>query len=137
APLQSMLETYIFPYVQKFFPGITAESFEASGNYLKYSTIALTDIHLYSNREIELSANNSIQNVYILSFIGLFLILLASVNFMNLSTAHSLKRAKEVGIRKTLGSNKVELVRQFLIEAGLISFISLVLGIGIAIIALP
>ncbi|PXX31772.1 ABC transporter permease [Arenibacter sp. ARW7G5Y1] len=137
APLQSMLETYILPYVQKFFPGITAESFEASGNYLKYSTIPLTDIHLYSNREIELSANSSIQNVYILSFIGLFLILLASVNFMNLSTAHSLKRAKEVGIRKTLGSNKLDLVRQFLIEAGLISFISLLLAIGIAIVALP
>ncbi len=137
APLQSMLETYIFPYVQNFYPGITAESFEASGNYLKYSTIALTDIHLYSNREIELSANSSIQNVYILSFIGFFLIFLASVNFMNLSTAHSLKRAKEVGIRKTLGSNKAELVRQFLIEAGLISFISLIVAIGIAMVALP
>ena len=137
APLQSMLETYIFPYVQNFYPGITAESFEASGNYLKYSTIALTDIHLYSNREIELSANSSIQNVYILSFIGLFLILLASVNFMNLSTAHSLKRAKEVGIRKTLGSNRAELVRQFLIEAGLISFISLILAICIAMVVLP
>ncbi|CAN0542661.1 unnamed protein product, partial [Scytosiphon promiscuus] len=48
APLQSMLETYIFPYVQNFYPGITAESFEASAKYLKYSTIALTDSHLYS-----------------------------------------------------------------------------------------
>ena len=137
APLHSMLETYIFPYVQKFYPGITAESFAASGNYLRYSTIALTDIHLHSNRGTELSANSSIQNVYILSFIGLFLILLASINFMNLSTAHSLKRAKEVGIRKTLGSNKSELIRQFLIESGVISFISLLLALTIAMIALP
>lgn len=137
APLQSMLETYILPYVQQFYPGMTAESFAASGNYLRYSTIALTDIHLYSNRHTELSANSSIQNVYILSFIGLFLILLASINFMNLSTAHSLKRAKEVGIRKTLGSNKSELIRQFLIESGLISFISLIVAVGIALIALP
>ncbi|WP_339708036.1 ABC transporter permease [uncultured Kriegella sp.] len=137
APLQSMLEAYILPYVQQFYPGMTAESFAASGNYLKYSTIALTDIHLHSNRSSELSANSSIQNVYILSFIGLFLILLASINFMNLSTAHSLKRAKEVGIRKTLGSNKSELIRQFLIESGLISFISLLLALTIALIALP
>ncbi len=135
--LQSMLEKYIFPYVQAFYPGITPESFAASGNYYRFSTIPLTDIHLYSNRDTELSANSSIQNVYILSFIGLFLILLASINFMNLSTAHSLKRAKEVGIRKTLGSNKSDLVRQFLTESGLISFISLLLAIVVATLVLP
>ncbi|AKP53459.1 ABC transporter permease [Cyclobacterium amurskyense] len=137
APLHSMLEKYIFPYVQQFYPGITAESFAASGNYLRYSTIPLTDIHLHSNRHHELSANSSIQNVYILSFIGLFLIVLASVNFMNLSTAYSLKRAKEVGIRKTLGSDRSQLVWQFLTEAGLISFISLLMAVGIAVLALP
>jgi len=84
-----------------------------------------------------MSANGSIQNVYILSFIALFLIILAAVNFMNLSTAHSLKRAKEVGIRKTLGSNKIELIIQFLTESGLISFISLVFAVLIAILAMP
>jgi len=97
----------------------------------------LTNIHLYSNRQSEMSANSSIQNVYILSFIALFLIVLASVNFMNLSTAHSLKRAKEVGIRKTLGSNKLHLVRQFLTESGIISFISLVLALFLALVTLP
>jgi putative ABC transport system permease protein len=137
APLHSIMEKYIFPYVQQFYPGITEESFAASGNYLRYSTIPLTDIHLHSNRHHELSANSSIQNVYILSFIGLFLIVLASVNFMNLSTAYSLKRAKEVGIRKTLGSNRSQLIGQFLTEAVLISFISLLLAIGIATLALP
>src|SRR5690606_5152465 len=70
-------------------------------------------------------------------FIGLFLLVLASVNFMNLSTAHSLKRAKEVGVRKTLGSTKMELIRQFLTESGLISFISLVLALIIVTIAMP
>lgn len=137
APLHSIMEKYIFPYVQQFYPGITEESFAASGNYLRYSTIPLTDIHLHSNRHHELSANSSIQNVYILSFIGLFLIVLASVNFMNLSTAYSLKRAKEVGIRKTLGSNRFQLIGQFLTEAVLISFISLLLAIGMATLALP
>ena len=136
-PLQSLLGTYLMPWAQKYFPGMTEESFIASGNYIRYNTIALTDIHLYSNRENEMSANSSIQNVYILSFIGLFLILLACVNFMNLSTAHSLKRAKEVGIRKTLGSNKSELIGQFLTESALISFISLLFALVIGIVVLP
>lgn len=136
-PLQSMLERYMLPWAQEFFPGMTAESFAASGNYWRHQAMPLTDIHLYSERQSELSANSSIQNVYILSFIALFLIILATVNFMNLSTAHSLKRAKEVGIRKTLGSNKSELIRQFLTESGLIAFISLLLALVMAIVALP
>jgi putative ABC transport system permease protein len=136
-PLQAMVGEYLIPWVQKFYPGITEKAFRASGNYVNYYTIPLADIHLYSDARIELSANGSIQNIYILSFIGMFLILLASVNFMNLSTAHSLKRAKEVGIRKTLGSNKSSLIRQFLTESGLISFMSLLAAIVIAIIALP
>mgnify|MGYP001821928532 FL=1 len=135
--LQGMLEQYMLPWAQQFFPGMTKETFEASGNYLRYHTMALTSIHLHSNRQSEMSANSSIQNVYILSFIGLFLIVLASVNFMNLSTAHSLKRAKEVGVRKTLGSNKRDLIQQFLTESGLITFISLLLALIITLIALP
>ncbi|MFT5890993.1 MAG: putative ABC transport system permease protein [Dokdonia sp.] len=135
--LQGMFDKYMMPWAQTVFPGITKESFKASGNYVRYHTMPLTDIHLYSKRQPEMSPNSSIQNVYILSFIGLFLIFLACVNFMNLSTAHSLKRAKEVGIRKTLGSNKTELISQFLTESGLISFFSMVLAIIITLIALP
>ncbi|MEO0571938.1 MAG: ABC transporter permease [Bacteroidota bacterium] len=137
APLASILEKYLLPWAQEVFPGLTMESFAASGNYYRYHTMALTDIHLYSNRQSEMSPNSSIQNVYILSFVALFLIVLAIVNFMNLSTAHSLKRAKEVGIRKTLGSKKLDLVRQFLTESGLIAFISLLLAFFIALMVLP
>lgn len=137
APLESILEKYLLPWAQQVFPSLTMESFAASGNFYRYHTMPLTDIHLYSDRQSEMSANSSIQNVYILSFIALFLIVLASVNFMNLSTAHSLKRAKEVGIRKTLGSKKLDLVRQFLIESGLISFISLLLALLLTLAALP
>ena len=135
--LKSLLGRYLIPWVQDFFPGMTEESFIASGNYLRYSTMPLTDIHLHSNVRTELSATGSIQNIYILSFIAIFLVLLASVNFMNLSTAYSLKRAKEVGVRKTLGSNKTDLVRQFLTESGLICFLSLLLAVGVAALALP
>ena len=137
ASLQSMVGRYVIPFIQRFFPGITEEEFIASGNYLNFTSIPLTDIHLHSNRAPEMSPNGNIQNIYIFSFIALFLIILASVNFMNLSTARSLKRAKEVGIRKTLGSSKADLVRQFLTESGLISFLSLLVAIAIAYFAMP
>lgn len=136
-PLNTLFDNYLLPWAQNYFPGITKESFLASGNYVNYHTMPLTDIHLHSNRQSEMSANSTMQNVYILSFISLFLIVLACVNFMNLSTAYSLKRAKEVGIRRTLGSNKIDLVRQFLIESGLISFISLLVALVIASAVLP
>lgn len=136
-PLQAILKNYILPFVQQMIPGLTEENFLASGNYYNFGTINLKDIHLHSHRFPELSPNGSIQDVYILSFIALFLILLASVNFMNLSTAQSLKRAKEVGIRKTLGSSKIELISQFLAESGLITFVSLVIAVTIAAILLP
>jgi putative ABC transport system permease protein len=132
-----MLETYLLPWAQKVFPGMTAESFAASGDYINYQIFPLTDIYLHSDRTTEMSETGSIQNVYILSFIGVFLIFLACVNFMNLSTAHSLKRSKEVGIRKTLGSNKRELVWQFLTESGLVAGISIVVALVGAFIALP
>ena len=135
--LESLFGNYIIPYAQTFMPGITEEQFLASGNFFNFSTTNIKDIHLHSNRDSEMSPNGSLQNVYILSFIALFLIILAAVNFMNLSTAHSLKRAKEVGIRKTLGSKKIELIIQFLTESGLISFISLLFAVVIAIIAMP
>ena len=136
--LQSLFITYVIPYVQDWLsPGLTVESFHADGNYLRYSTVPLKDLHLSSNRISELSPNSDMQTIYILSFIGLFLIVLASVNFMNLSTAHSLKRAKEVGVRKTLGSNKSDLVQQFLTESGLITFLSLLLALIVSAIALP
>ncbi|WP_420603611.1 ABC transporter permease [Flagellimonas sp.] len=136
-PLRDFLGKYVIPGVQQFMPGITEEQFKAAGNHLIYSTIPLTDIHLNSDRVAEISPNNSIQSIYILSFIAAFLLVLASVNFMNLSTAHSLKRAKEVGVRKTLGSNKIDLIRQFLVESGLVSFGALLFAILIAVIALP
>ena len=136
-PLEGMLEKYMLPWAQTVFPGITAESFLASGNYIKYHTIPLTDIHLYSQRDTELNPTSTIQNVYILLFIGVFLLLLASVNFMNLSTAYSLKRAKEVGIRKTLGSKKTELIQQFLTESALVSFIALFFAVLLSVVVLP
>ncbi len=136
-PLQNIFSNYVIPFVQTKMPGITEESFLASGNYYNFGTINIKDIHLHSHRFPELSPNGHIQDVYILSFIALFLIVLAGVNFMNLSTAQSLKRAKEVGIRKTLGSSKIELISQFLAESGLITFVSLAIAVIVAAIMMP
>jgi len=140
--LNTVMEKYLIPWAMTFMPGLTVEKSRAAeketGNYMKFGAIPLTDIHLHSpDRKSEFNPNSSIQNVYILAFIGLFLILLACVNFMNLSTAHSLKRAKEVGIRKTLGSNRLSLIRQFLAESGLISLIALLAALLIAELIMP
>lgn len=137
AEIQKIVKNYIIPWAQAIFPGLTYDQFIASGNYLKFKLTPLESIHLDSDRVAEMSPNGSRQNVYILFFIGLFLITLAVVNFMNLSTAYSLKRAKEVGIRKTLGSNNVGLIKQFLTEAILMSIISLIAALFLAILALP
>lgn len=142
APLNTIYEVYMIPWIQTFDPSMTLEKFRASrntsGNLMAWSAIHLTDIHLHStDRKKELSTNSDIQNIYILSVIGFFLVLLACVNFMNLSTAQALKRIKEVGIRKTLGSYKFALIKQFLTEASLIAFLSILVAITLVATTLP
>jgi putative ABC transport system permease protein len=99
----------------------------------------LTDVHLYSANigSQFLTTLGDIKYVYIFSAIAFLIIILACVNFMNLSTAQSIRRAKEVGIRKVLGSVKKQLIRQFLIEAILYSFISTVFALLLVALCLP
>lgn len=142
AYLDGVLERYLIPWAMTFIPELTIESArkssEETGNYMRFNATALTDIHLHSlDRSGEFNENRDIQNVYVLAVVGFFLIIMAVVNFMNLSTAQSLKRAKEVGVRKILGSNRSGLIRQFLAEALLISAVSLIIGLGIAKLMLP
>jgi putative ABC transport system permease protein len=125
----TIIDKYILPQAAQFMQIDSMEDFEASGNKLEYSLIPLTDIHLYSSRNIELSANGNIQYVYIFSAAALFILLLACINFMNLTTARSSGRAKEVGIRKVLGSEKKALIGQFLTESTLIAILALVVGL--------
>ncbi len=107
------------------------------GSHFIYHAMPLTDIHLYSNKSYEIEANSDITYVYIFSVIAVFILLIACVNFMNLSTARSANRAKEVGIRKVAGSLRSNLITQFLTESVLLSFFSLILAIGIAALLLP
>ncbi len=95
----------------------------------------LTDIHLHSHLDDELEVNGNINNVRMMSMIGVFIILIACFNFINLSTARATKRAKEVGLRKVVGAFKAQLVTQYLSESVLISLFGLVLAIGLALIS--
>ena len=111
--------------------------FKKSGAFIRGNLIPMTDIHLHSNRVAELDANGNILYVYIFSAIAFFILAIACVNFMNLSTARASNRAKEVGIRKVMGSLKHNLVFQFLMESILIAFVALGLGLLLASLALP
>lgn len=90
----------------------------------------LTDIHLYSHLDSEVEANGNINNVYMMSVIGIFIILIACFNFINLSTARATKRAKEVGLRKVVGAFKNQLVFQYLSESVLTALLALGFAIG-------
>jgi len=113
------------------------EDLEKKGGHFIYNTIPVTKIHLYSNLSYEFETNGNAQYVYIFIVIAVFILLIACVNFMNLSTARSAGRSKEVGVRKVLGSLRSNLISQFLAESVLTAVISLVLAIILAAILLP
>ncbi len=111
--------------------------FEKSGSFFRMNMIPLTDIHLHSNQTGELSANTTSEYVYIFSVIGLFILLIACVNFMNLSTARSASRAREVGVRKVLGSARKYLIAQFLSESMMVTLAAVVIAVAAASVFLP
>lgn len=94
----------------------------------KLSIQKLTDIHLHSHLDDEIEPNGDIKRVYIFSVIALFILLIACINYMNLSTARSALRAKEIGIRKVIGAQRNEIIKQFLSESVLITCVALVLA---------
>ena len=97
----------------------------------------LTDIHLYSHLDSEIEANGDITIVQIYSAIAALILLIACINFMNLATARSARRAKEVGLRKVVGATKVQIMRQFFGESITFAFLSMALAIILVLIFLP
>ncbi|MFY0627578.1 MAG: ABC transporter permease [Reichenbachiella sp.] len=97
----------------------------------------LTDIHLYSDLSFEIETNGKARNVWIIGVIGVFLLLVVSINYMNLATSKATKRIKEMGIRSMLGSNKRMLRTQYITESALLTFISLVITIFLVVLFLP
>ena len=130
-----VVNLHIGPALQAMFHTSGAD-LEKAGNHFRCPVIPLTDVHLHSNKSGELEVNSNIQFVYIFSVIAVLILLIACVNFMNLSTARSANRAKEVGIRKVAGSTKGHLIIQFLTESVLLSLLSLVLALFIAVLLL-
>ena len=117
--------------------GLTMEEFFSSGNNFGYFLVPLKDIHLKSDLQFEINPGGSHSSVIIFSVIALFLILIASINFMNLSTASGAKRATEVGIRKVAGAEKNRLIKQFLVESFLITIMALILAVVLVELFLP
>jgi putative ABC transport system permease protein len=132
-----VIERYVMPQAKQFMKIGSIDEFRKAGNKLEYHLMPVTDIHLHSARFPELAVNGNAQYVYIFSAVAIFILLIACINFMNLSTARSASRAKEVGIRKVLGTEKRFLIGQFLTESTLLAFISLVLAIALCWLVLP
>lgn len=113
--------------------------FKAHGQIIKldFELQALTDIHLHSNYQLDVAGHGNIQYVNIFFVVAIFILVVACINFMNLATARSERRAKEVGLRKVVGANRYQLIFQFLGESLIFSFLSLIIAIGIVFLLLP
>jgi len=136
AKFPEVIKKYVSPEINKIF-NQSWEDFQKAGNGYKYYLQPLTKIHLISDLEAELRPNGSMSAVYIFAIVAVFILFLACINFINLSTARSVERAKEVGIRKTFGSEKRSLISQFLIESVLVSLLSMLLAFALIILLIP
>lgn len=134
--IPDIVAQYAGPQIQEA-TGYSFEQMLQSGNTYTWLLQPLTDIHLHSALEHELEPNGNADYVYIFALVALAILVIASINFMNLSTARSARRAREVGMRKTLGSNQAQIVSQFLIES--IFFTAIAVGIALILVefALP
>ena len=131
-----LVTKYVGPEVERFM-GVSMKDMEKSGGAYGYFTTPVTDIHLRSTTRDGLEPAGNIMYVYFFGGIGLFIVIIACINFMNLSTARSAGRAKEVGLRKTLGSLRSQMVRQFLAESILYSFLAVVVALVLCYLLLP
>lgn len=131
-----VVDKYVLPQVQQML-GTTKEQFKQGGNFARYHLFPLTDIHLHSSKVGDLAANSDIQYVYIFSVAAIFILLIACVNFMNLSTARSANRAREVGVRKVLGSFRADLIKQFITESVVVCAVAMLLAIIITALCIP
>lgn len=131
-----VIEKYCAPLINKYL-NMSMKEFGSTGNELTFKLFPLQDIHLYSHKEDELEANGDIKYVYIFSAVAFFILALACINFMNLATARSANRAKEVGVRKVMGAFRKQLIIQFMSESVMLTFISCLLAFILALILLP
>ena len=134
---EEFVRKYVAPEILKFSDQYDSfDEYLAAGKSHMYRLIPMAEIHLKHPR-LTLGNPGSLQNVIIFSIVAVFILIIASINYINMSTAKSSLRAKEIGMRKVLGSNKSSIAGQFMVESFLITFISIVLGLVIAIFVIP
>ena len=133
---EGLVEKYIGPEIERFM-GTTLKQMREGGGEFGYFSTKLTDIHLRSTAADGIEPAGNITYIYFFGAIGIFIIVIACINFMNLSTARSAGRAKEVGLRKTLGSLRGQMVAQFLAESTIYSFVAVFLAVVACYFLLP
>ncbi|MDN3596006.1 ABC transporter permease [Zunongwangia endophytica] len=127
--------TKLVSKINAYLEEVDGEKMKASNLFIKQDMEPIADIYLYSTRIG--SGIPNINNVYIFGVVALFILLIAGINFINLTTARSVERAKEVGIRKVIGAQKKQLMLQFVGESLIITILAFILGIALATLALP
>ncbi|MDH4089621.1 MAG: ABC transporter permease [Cyclobacteriaceae bacterium] len=133
---EDLVTKYIGPEIERFMGTSLRQMREQDGEYGYFST-KLTDIHLHSTTQDGIEAGGNVTYIYFFGAIGIFIIVIACINFMNLSTARSAGRAKEVGLRKTLGSLRGQMIIQFMAESMLYSALAVVLALVVCYLLLP
>jgi putative ABC transport system permease protein len=131
-----IIEKYFAPQFEATYD-FTYEEDLASGGFTNIHLQPITDIHLHSHMIHEMEPNSDSRYITVFSIIAIFILFIACINFMNLSTARFSVRAREVGMRKVLGSRPAQLIRQFLTESILLSFFSLAIALALVEICLP
>ncbi|GAA4446928.1 ABC transporter permease [Nibrella saemangeumensis] len=132
----TVIEKYVGPQALQYI-GVSMKQFREAGNRYQMWLMPLTDIHLKSRQNIELAPNGDMQYIYIFGAVAIFILLIACINFMNLATARSANRAKEVGVRKVLGSERQQLIGQFMVESVLMAMLAMGLALVLVSLALP
>jgi len=128
------LEAKLVPFIAKY---EAERGWEHGGRHSRYFLQRLTSIHLHSRANFDLGLIGDGRFVLLFASIAVLVLVIACVNYMNLATARSLKRAKEVGLRKVVGAGKGQLVRQFLGDSIVLTFIAFLLALGFVLAALP
>jgi putative ABC transport system permease protein len=134
--LDRLLEKQVYTHPVGVPENISFEAYKEHPNAVKFYVHALTDVHLQSRLNYEISPVGNEANLYIFGAISIFILILASVNFVNLTTARATRRAKEVGIRKVVGSTRNKLITQFLLESVIMTSVATVLSLALAQISL-